>query len=302
MLTWKQAISEYKTYLKLERGLSENSIEGYGSDIEALSNYIVKHKIDQCPEECDEETVRQFIYEQSKKSSPYSQARRLSGLKSFFKYLIFESYRDANPTDLVELPRLGRKLPSVLSLAEIKHLLECIDLSHPQGHRNMAIIEMLYGCGLRVSELITLKLSDIFFKEQIIRITGKGDKQRLIPLGGYAAKYLTLYIKECRSKQVIDPKFEDIVFLNRNGRQLTRVMIFTLVKRAVDKAQIKKNVSPHTFRHSFATHLLENGADLRSIQALMGHESITTTEVYTHLDLRNIKKVVNKYHPRNKVP
>jgi len=297
-LNWKEAIAAYKTYLKIERGMATHTLENYGRDVEALVVFLEKHQMETQPISVDAETVKQFLYEEAKIKEASSQARRLSGLKSFFNYLVFESFRDNNPTDLLEAPKLGRKLPDVLSVNEIEKLLEQIDLSHPQGHRNRAIIETLYGSGLRVSELVELTLSNLFLKENMIRVYGKGGKHRLVPIGAYAKKYLNIYIKEFRAHQKIDPKCEDILFLNRNGRGLSRMMIFTIIKNLLPGAQIKKKVSPHSFRHSFATHLLENGADLRTIQTLLGHESITTTEIYTHLDMQHLKSTLEKFHPR----
>ena len=228
-----------------------------------------------------------------------SQARRISGLKSFFNFLIFEGYRKNSPIDLIESPKLGRKLPTVLSLSEIERLLDCIDLSHAQGHRNRAIIETLYGSGLRVSELVDLKISDLYFDENMMLINGKGDKQRLVPLGAFAKKFIQLYIDNVRVLNKISNEDRDTLFLNRNGKKLTRAMIFTIVRQLGQMIGIEKKISPHTFRHSFATHLLENGADLRTIQTLMGHESITTTEVYMHLDTQHLSQVLKDFHPRN---
>ena len=298
-MKWNNAISDFQTYLNIERGLSENSVTCYVMDIHALHDFISKNNIEVSPIDCDSNTVQQFIYEQAKILSPQSQARRLSGLKSFFNYLIFESYRKNNPIDLIAAPKIGKKLPDTLNIEEIETLLAHIDLSHPQGHRNRAIIETLYGSGLRVSELVQLSLSNIFFKEKLMRIKGKGDKQRLVPIGDYTEKYLKIYINESRPLQKINTKSQDIVFLNRNGNQLTRTMVFTMVKQLGIKANIQKQISPHTFRHSFATHLLKNGADLRAIQLLMGHESITTTEIYTHLDTKHLRNVLEHFHPRN---
>ena len=287
-------------YLQIERGLSENSIENYTLDIQAFQKFLEIEKINISPLECEEEILKQFIYETAKALSPYTQARRIAGLRSFFDYLIFEKYITSNPTDLIETPKLGRKLPDVLSIEEIELLIDHLDLQHPQGHRNRAILETLYGSGLRVSELIKLNLSNLFFKESLIRVTGKGNKQRLVPMGIIAKKYLNIYIEEVRTNHKIHTEFKDVLFLNRNGKGLTRQMIFTLIRTLAIKAGIKKKISPHTFRHSFATHLLENEADLRSIQILMGHESITTTEMYTHLDTHHLRSVIEKYHPRNK--
>jgi integrase/recombinase XerD len=299
-LNWGQAVSDFQMYLQIERGLSKNSIENYILDIQAFQKFLEIEKINISPLECEEEIIKQFIYETAKALSPYTQARRIAGLRSFFDYLIFEKYITSNPTDLIETPKLGRKLPDVLSIEEIELLIDHLDLQHPQGHRNRAILETLYGSGLRVSELIKLNLSNLFFKESLIRVTGKGNKQRLVPMGIIAKKYLNIYIEEVRTNQKIHSEFKDVLFLNRNGKGLTRQMIFTLIRTLAIKAGIKKKIGPHTFRHSFATHLLENEADLRSIQILMGHESITTTEMYTHLDTHHLRSVIEKYHPRNK--
>ena len=299
-MNWKQALADYRMYLKIERGLSENSIQNYTLDVLALQHFLKNEKIEESPENCSLETVQKFIYETAKVLSPHTQARRLSGLRSFFDYLIFESYRTNNPTDLIEAPKLGRKLPDVLSLDEIELMLNQIDLGHPQGQRNRAIVETLYGSGIRVSELTNLSLSNLFFEEDMIRVNGKGNKQRLVPMGSITKKYLEIYIKASRIHLKIDQKDQDVVFLNRRGNRLTRQMIFTLIKQLAVKANIQKQVGPHTFRHSFATHLLENGADLRTIQILMGHESITTTEVYTHLDTQHLRSVVERFHPRAK--
>jgi integrase/recombinase XerD len=286
-------------FLQIERGLSENSISNYSNDIKTFQGFLDSINNDEGPLNCSKETIQKFIYETAKVMSPHTQARRIAGLRSFFDYLIFESYRKTNPTDLIETPKLGRKLPDVLSLKEIDLLMDTIDLGNPQGHRNRAILETLYGSGIRVSELTQLSLSNLFFKEEMIRVTGKGNKQRLVPMGTHSKKYLNIYIKQVRNHQKIDINSLDIVFLNRNGRALTRQMIFTVIKRLVNETGIQKQIGPHSFRHSFATHLLENGADLRTIQVLMGHESITTTEVYTHLDSTYLKKVMESFHPRN---
>jgi len=300
-LNWAQAIADFKTYLKIERGLSLHTLENYTRDVKLLMAFLSHHQMEVSPLQIDSNVIQQFLYEEAKVKTAKTQARRLSGLKSFFNYLVFESYRENNPADLMEAPKLGRKLPQVLTVAEIEKLLEQIDLSHPQGHRNRAIIETLYGSGLRVSELVEMTLSNLFLKENMIRVFGKGGKHRLVPLGAYSKKYLTIYIEEIRSEQKIDPKCKDLVFLNRNGRGLTRMMIFTIIKSLVPLANLKKKVSPHSFRHSFATHLLENGADLRTIQTLLGHESITTTEIYTHLETKHLKATLEQFHPRQKL-
>lgn len=242
--------------------------------------------------------MQEFIYHIAKEVNPRSQSRIISGLRGFFNYLIFEDYRKTNPLELIESPKLGRKLPDTLSEAEIDQIIMQIDLSDPQGTRNKAILETLYGCGLRVSELTHLKLSDLYFDEGFIRVTGKGDKQRFVPIAGPTIKFITLYKDEVRVHQTIAPTAKDTLFLNRRGKPLTRAMIFTIVKILTERAGIHKNVSPHTFRHSFATHLLENGADLRAIQQMLGHESITTTEIYTHIDKSHLTKVIQQFHPR----
>jgi integrase/recombinase XerD len=300
-LNWKTSIEDYGIYLKIERGLSKHTVENYSMDIMALKNFIKLRDINENPKNCSKETVLLFIYEESKFQSPHTQSRRISGLKSFFNFLIFEGYRKTAPTDLLENPKLGRKLPETLNLSEIETIIASIDLGNALGHRNRAIIETLYGSGLRVSELVELSLSNIFIKEDLIRVTGKGDKQRLVPLGNYSKRYIEIYIEKIRNQMKVAKEDSDILFLNRNGKKLTRAMIFTIVKKQTQKAGIDKSISPHTFRHSFATHLLENGADLRTIQLLMGHESIITTEVYTHLDNKHLKEVMKKFHPRNKI-
>jgi integrase/recombinase XerD len=297
-MQWKQAITDYQNYLKLERGLSANSISSYTLDIKKLVHWLDENIIEISPISISEETLQQFIYHIAKTVNPRSQSRIISGLRGFFKYLIFENYRKSNPMELMESPKIGRKLPDTLSTSEINTLIAAIDLSSPQGERNRALLETLYGCGLRVSELITLKISDLFFDEGFIKVTGKGDKQRFVPIGDATIKYINLYRNEIRIHQDIHPIAKDTIFLNRRGKPLTRAMIFTIVKRLAIKAGIKKTISPHTFRHSFATHLLENGANLRAIQQMLGHESITTTEVYTHIDKTHLTSVINKFHPR----
>ena len=297
-MKWEHALRDYEHYLKLERGLAKNSINNYKWDVEKLINYLSSHQIEDSPVNISKEIVQQFIYEVAKVVNPRSQARIISGLKSFFNYLVFEDYRADNPLDLIEAPKIGRKLPDTLSEAEINKLIESIDLSKPEGERNRAMLETLYGCGLRVSELISLKLSDLFFDEDFIKVTGKGDKQRFVPISEVNKKYINIYRKEIRVHQNIQKGFEDTLFLNRRGRQLTRAMVFTIVKDLGDKIGLRKNISPHTFRHSFATHLLENGADLRAIQQMLGHESITTTEVYMHVDRTHLADVLNRFHPR----
>ncbi|MHA7057273.1 site-specific tyrosine recombinase XerD [Aquimarina sp. M1] len=297
-MKWSHAIKDYKHYLRIERGLSDNSIINYNLDVQRLITFLEENDIQTTPLSIEKSTLQQFIYETAKLVNARSQARIISGLKSFFNYLVFEDYRDTNPMELIEAPKIGRKLPDTLAIEEIDTIISQIDLSKPEGERNKAIIETLYGCGLRVSELINLKLSDLFFDEGFISVTGKGDKQRFVPIGEVTQKYIDIYKKEIRNHLNIQKGHEDTLFLNRRGKQLTRAMIFTIVKRLVEKAGIHKNISPHTFRHSFATHLLENGADLRAIQLMLGHESITTTEIYMHIDRSHLSEVINTYHPR----
>jgi len=297
-MDWKSYIKSYQSYLKIERGLSKNTIENYSFDIERLCVFLESNAIEISPVKITEETIQQFIYSVSKEVNARSQARIISGLKSFFSYLIFEDYRNDNPLELIETPKTGRKLPDTLSLSEIDALIAAVDLSLPEGERNRAILETLYGCGLRVSELVTLKISDLFFDEGFIKITGKGNKQRFVPIGNLTKKYIEIYRNSVRTHLNIQKGFEDTLFLNRRGKQLTRAMIFTIIKNLADKIELNKTISPHTFRHSFATHLLENGADLRSIQLMLGHESITTTEIYVHLDRRHLTQIMNTFHPR----
>lgn len=297
-MNWQHALKDYTVYLKLERGLSKNSIQSYTRDIEKLISFLDSHSITVSPIQIEKGTVQQFIYETAKVVNPRSQARIISGLKSFFNYLIFEDYRKNNPLDLIESPKIGRKLPDTLSENEIDKIIGAIDLGSNEGERNRAMLETLYGCGLRVSELIDLKISDLFFEEDFIKVTGKGDKQRFVPISSVNKKYINIYRNEIRVHLKIQEGFQDILFLNRRGKQLTRAMIFTIVKNLAVTIGLKKNISPHTFRHSFATHLLENGADLRAIQQMLGHESITTTEIYMHVDRSHLAEVMNNFHPR----
>ena len=297
-MKWNTFIKDYQSYLRIERGLSKNTIENYGFDIERLCLFLETNQIEISPVKITDETIQQFIYSVSKEVNPRSQARIISGLKSFFNYLVFEDYRTDNPLELIESPKTGRKLPDTLSVPEIDALIAAIDLSSNEGERNRAMMETLYGCGLRVSELVTLKISDLFFEEGFIKITGKGNKERFVPIGNLAQKYIQIYQNDVRVHLKIKKGFEDTLFLNRRGNQLTRAMIFTIIKDLAIKIHLSKNISPHTLRHSFATHLLENGADLRSIQLMLGHESITTTEIYVHLDRRFLKEVMHNFHPR----
>lgn len=297
-MTWKEAITDYQYFLKIERGLSENSVSAYSQDIKKLIRFLENHKLKISPEQIDHEVIERFVYSGAQQMAPRSQARMISGLRNFFDYLIFEDLRKENPTNLLESPKIGRKLPDTLSEKEINNIIGAIDLSKPEGERNRVMLEVLYSCGLRVSEMIGLKISDLYFEEGFIKVTGKGNKQRFVPINAYTIKLIGNYTNLIRSGIKVQKGFEDTLFLNRRGRQLSRNMVFMILKELTQKAGISKIVSPHTLRHSFATHLLENGADLRAIQQMLGHESITTTEIYMHLDKKHLKQVVEKYHPR----
>ena len=299
-MKWQEALTDYTTYLQIERGFSPNSIDSYTNDVSKLIRYIADLQQAVSPIDINKELVHKFIYETAKICSPRTQSRIISGLRSFFDYLIFEGYRKDNPTSLLETPKIGRKLPDTLSVDEIDQIIRQIDLSHPQGERNRAMLETLYACGLRVSELVNLRISDLFFEEGMIRVLGKGNKQRFIPIHQKNQTYISTYIQLIRSHIKSQKGEEDIVFLNRRGKRLSRNMVFMIIRDLVKKAGIAKSISPHTFRHSFATHLLENGADLRSIQQMLGHESITTTEIYMHLDRKYLGEMLRKYHPRSK--
>ena len=294
-MNWTNAINDFNDYLKIERGFSVNSISSYKEDITKFKKFINYTKN---PLEVNSDDIKGFLHDISKELNSTSQSRIISGLRSFFEFLIFEKYIKDNPLNLIESPKTSRKLPDVLSLEEIDLLISKIDLSIEQGERNLAIIELLYGCGIRVSELVDLKISDLFFEENFIKVTGKGNKQRLIPIGNITKKNINNYLHNSRNKIKVINTFKDHVFLNRRGKNLTRAMIFTIIKKLAKKANFSKSISPHTFRHSFATHLLENGADLRTIQQLLGHESITTTEIYMHLDNKYLSEALNKFHPR----
>lgn len=299
-MNWQQAQKDFEHYLLIERGLAKNSVENYSLDISKLINYLSTNHIEVSPTKIDRENLQQFIYELAKILNARSQSRIISGLKSFFTYLIFEGYREDNPMELIESPKTGRKLPDTLSLEEIDGLIDTVDLGSNEGERNRAIIETLYGCGLRVSEVINLRISDLYFKEGFIKITGKGNKERFVPVGETTQLYIDQYLENSRHRVPIKKQASDIVFLNRRGNILTRAMIFTIVKNLAIMANLDKNISPHTFRHSFATHLLENGADLRSIQLMLGHESITTTEIYMHVDKSHLREIIKDFHPRSK--
>ena len=296
----EQIIRDFRLFLKLEKKLSDNSIDSYENDVKKFFNFYPEFDSEIKFENITEELTKNFIYKISPYIQPTTQARIVSGLRLFFNFLMLENHLDKNPMELIEAPKLSRKLPDVLSQEEIDKLITAIDLSKPEGERNRAIIETLYGCGLRVSELVNLKISDLFFEEGFIKVTGKGNKQRYIPISDYTQKYILIYIEHIRTKINIQPVYEDFLFLNRRGKNLTRNMIFIIIKDLLKKTGIKKNISPHSLRHSFASHLLENGADLRSIQLLLGHESITTTEIYLHMDRKQLHETIERFHPRGK--
>ncbi len=298
-MNWKSTIIQFRNYLKLERSLSDNSVMAYERDIRKLVTFLEIKKQNISPLHVSLQNLKDFLEWLNEFGlSARSQARITSGLKAFFKYLILEDIIDSDPSSLLELPKLGRKLPEVLSIEEIDKIIAAIDLSKPEGQRNKAIIETLYSCGLRVSELTNLKISNLYFDDGFIRVVGKGDKERLVPIGQKAIKEIRYYFQDRNLQSNIDKASENIVFLNRRGKQLTRVMIFTIIKGLAEKAEIKKNISPHTFRHSFATHLIDGGADLRAVQEMLGHESIITTEIYTHLDREYLRDAIIQFHPR----
>ena len=297
-MSWETSIKGFKSYLQIERSLSDNSVQAYIRDVKKFANYAIPIELSEL--KVTRVDISNFLAQINQKNiSSRSQARIISGIKAFYKYLIMEDYLKINPTELIESPKIGLKLPDTLSLIEIDKLIAAVDLSNKQGERNRAILETLYSCGLRVSELVHLQLSNIHFKEGYLKVTGKGDKERLAPIGGRAIKYLTIYINEVRNHQNIKKGNEDFVFLNNRGAKLTRVMIFIIIQKLTEKIGLKKKISPHTFRHSFATHLIEGGADLRAVQEMLGHESITTTEIYTHLDNEYLRSNIIQFHPRS---
>lgn len=300
MPNWSSYIKQFENYLKLERSLSQNSIDAYVRDVEKLEQFIEIKKMDISPLKINSKHLQSFLeYINELGMSSYSQARILSGLKGFYKFLIFEELISADPTALIEGPKIGRKLPDTLDYGEIEKILAAIDLSTPEGGRNRAMLEMLYSSGLRVSELIDLRLANVHFDIGFLRVIGKGNKERLVPVGREALKYLKIYVEEIRVHVPKIETFSSYVFLNRSGKKMTRVMVFLIIKALATKIGLKKNISPHTFRHSFATHLIEGGADLRAVQEMLGHESITTTEIYTHLDRDYLRQVVQQFHPRS---
>lgn len=299
-MKWEQLLKEFEGFLKLEKGLSRNSVEAYMADMGKLGSFLEEEGIEAEPRDLKQQHLKGFlVWIDENGLSARSQARILSGLKAFFRYLLMDDQIKIDPTALLESPKLGRKLPEVLSHAEIDNILDQIDLSKPEGHRNRAMLEVLYSCGLRVSEMVELRLSNLYRAEEFIRVIGKGDKERFVPISGRAMKEIDLYIPY-RNMIKIQPGQEDILFLNRRGHMLSREMVFMFLKDLAKDAGIKKKVSPHTFRHSFATHLVEGGADLRAVQEMLGHESITTTEIYTHLDRDYLRSEIISHHPRSK--
>lgn len=297
-MTWERYIKHFVSYLKIEKGLAENSILAYQRDVQKLMEFALEHQLEVTQLEIGH--LKDFLSELNRIGiGARSQARMISGIKQFFLFLLLEDVLKQDPSELLEMPQIGRKLPEVLDMEEIDQLIAAIDLSKNEGHRNRAMLETLYSCGLRVSELVNLKLSDLFFEEGFIRVIGKGNKERLVPVSPSVEHEIGIYQQHIRRHQHIQPGNENIVFLNRRGAKLTRVMVFTIIKNLAHEIGLQKVISPHTFRHSFATHLLEGGANLRAIQEMLGHESITTTEIYTHLDQRFTREAILSYHPRN---
>ena len=299
-MTWSEAIENYANYLRFEKNASENTIEAYVSDLQKLQDFAEQNLMNITPITISYEHLQEFLYQVSKINySERTQARWISSIKGFFSFLLEDELREDNPSALLETPKLGLYLPDTLSLEEIEKLISATEENTDLAKRNRCMIEVLYGCGLRVSELTELQISNINFKENYLKIQGKGDKVRFVPLADYTADFIKNYINNIRSKRKINPKHSDILFLNSRGAQISRQMVFLIIKEIVRKAGIQKNISPHTFRHSFATHLLQNGADLRFIQEMLGHSSITTTEIYTHLNTEELHETILKYHPRN---
>jgi integrase/recombinase XerD len=296
---WSSYIKGFKAYLQLERSLSKNSVEAYVHDVIKLTQFLDASSLNLPPDKVELRHLQDFLrWITELGMTARTQARVISGMKGFYKYLLLENLISMDPTEMLESPKIGKKLPSIMNIGEIDMLLNAIDLSKPSGERNRAMLETLYGCGLRVTELVELKISCLFFNEGFLKIIGKGNKERLVPLGSVAQKRLTMYLDLIRPHIALKRGNEDFVFLNRRGNKLTRVMVFTIIKDLVKKTGLKKNISPHTFRHSFATHLVEGGADLRAVQEMLGHESITTTEIYTHLDREYLRSTILQYHPR----
>ena len=299
-MNWSESKKGYETFLRIEKNLSPNSVSAYVNDINKLISFVAEFYPNLTPETVKLAQLRKFVEWMNQKGiSPRTQARTISGIKSFYKFLLIEEAVENDPTTLVESPRIGRKLPEILTDDEINSLIEAIDESKPEGLRNKAILETLYSCGLRVSELVDLKLSNLHFEQEFLRIAGKGERERLVPISKRAIEDIKKYLINSRKKLTIEKGFENIVFLNRRGKKLSRVMIFTIIKNLAEKIKLEKNISPHTFRHSFASALVQGGADLRTVQEMLGHESILTTEIYTHLDKEYLKDTVNKFHPRS---
>lgn len=300
-MEWSEKIKDYEDYLRLEKSFSKNTLDAYLRDINKIKVFALENLQDATPENISYEQIQEYLFQNSKqKYSERSQARWVSSIKSFFNFLVEEEIREDNPTSLLEGPKLGIYLPDTLSVQDIDKIIKVVDRNSILGQRNHCIIEVLYGCGLRVSELVNLKISNINFKENYLSIDGKGDKTRFVPIADFTAEIILNFLKESRSNIKIKKKFEDFVFLNQRGSAMSRVMVFIIIKDLAEKANINKKISPHTFRHSFATHLLQNGADLRYIQEMMGHSSITTTEIYTHLQTEELRDVILNCHPRNK--
>ncbi|WP_291859847.1 site-specific tyrosine recombinase XerD [Marinilabilia sp.] len=299
-MNWENEIEGFKNYLKIEKGLSDNSIHAYITDLYKLVHFLKEKQFDISPEKVKLDHLKAMLeWVNNKGISPRTQARIISGIKSFYKYLLIEEKVDRDPTALLETPKVGRKLPEILSVEEIDTIINAVDTKKAEGQRNKAILETLYSCGLRVSELIDLKISNLFFESGFVKIEGKGSKERLVPISTKAIKEINLYLSEYRRNLKVHPDHEDILFLNRRGKKLSRVMIFTIIKNITKKLGFEKNISPHTFRHSFATHLIDGGANLRAVQEMLGHESIITTEIYTHLDKEYLKNTIIQYHPRS---
>jgi len=299
-MNWQRHLEDYRNYLEFERAMSPNSIHSYVFDVEKLQSFLSVNDIKCSPSNIDHYTIKTFVYEISKLVNARSQARIISGLRNFFDHIVLEGYREENPVKRIAIPKIGRKLPETLTTTEIDKMINAVGLKTRHHLRNAALLETIYSCGLRVSELINLKFSDLFFQEDFIKIVGKGNKTRLVPVAKTTKEAIENYKKIDRKRLHPDEASADFVFLNQSGKPMTRAMVFTIVRQAASLIGLSKKVSPHTFRHSFATHLLENGADLRAIQQMLGHESITTTEVYTHVDQSHLRKVVDQYHPREK--
>ncbi len=298
-MDWKSAVNGFKAYLMLEKSLSGNTLEAYVHDIDLFRKFLEEKKYEIPPEKVTLNQLQEFLAWIGETSiGPRSQARLISGIRAFYKFLLMEDAVQQNPAELLELPKLPKKLPEVLSVEEIDMIINAIDLSRPDGQRNKAMLETLYSCGLRVSELVGLKITDVQFDEEYVRVIGKGNKQRIVPLSESTAKFIRIYMNEIRNHLTIKKEAEDIVFLNKNGNKLSRVMVFLIIQKLKEKVGLKKKMSPHTFRHSFATHLVEGGADLRAVQEMLGHESITTTEIYTHLNREYLRDAILRFHPR----